>query len=229
MKLSEQTVTVLKNFSTINPSILFREGNEVTTMSPQKTIVARYKSAESFERDFGIYEVNRFLGTLSLFEDPELNLDSNFMTVKTENASSNYFYAAPEMIVSPEAQVFERLDGAVKAKEVLTVNLSDKDLKQVMNGASVLQLPDITVEVEEGKILLVARDVKNKGSNTFKQVVGTTDKEFDNLQVIFRAENMKLLPTNYTVTISESGLCHFSSDSGVIEYWIAVESTSTYN
>ena len=71
MKLDTKTVNVLKNFSTINPSILFKEGCILDTMAPNKGIIAKAVVPSNFPKRFAIYNLSKFLGCMSLINDPD--------------------------------------------------------------------------------------------------------------------------------------------------------------
>ena len=71
MKLSDNTLTILKNFAGINNSILVKKGNKLRTISVAKNILAEAEiTPEEFPRDFAIYDLNQFLNFLSLDKDP---------------------------------------------------------------------------------------------------------------------------------------------------------------
>ena len=102
MKLSETTVNLLKNFSSINQSILFKEGNKLRSISVMKNILAEATVEESFPKDFGIYDLNQFLNGLSLHASPELDFKNNdFVMIREGKMRSKYFFADPTVIVAP--------------------------------------------------------------------------------------------------------------------------------
>jgi hypothetical protein len=217
MKLSAKTIQILKNFSSINPSIMFNTGNVLSTISPIKTVMARAQIDETIEKDFGIFDLNRFLGVLSLFDDPELLLCDNYVKVTDGRKSVNFIYADPiTMILPPNKDI-------KVGESYVEFNLTADNLQNLMRASSVLQLPEIALVGEDGRLLLRAMDSKNSSNNTFELEVKETSKTF---KIIFSCNNLKMMSKSYDVFVAK-GIGHFVSDDGV-QYWITTESTSTY-
>lgn len=220
MKLSVKTFQLLKNFSSINQSIYFTQGNKIRTISPMKTIMAEAEVQEMFPRDFGIYDLNQFLGVLSLFEEPDLDFDTHYLTISSEDkAKSDYFYADKSMIVVPPEKQLELPDTPIN------FTVSDKVIKGVLQAANVLQLPEIVVKGDGDNISIRAMNTKNTTSNSFHYNVGVTSKEFD---MVFKVENLKLLLGSYDVTISSKGISQFVSTDGNLSYTIVNEASSSF-
>ena len=218
MKLSDQTVEVLQNFSTINQSLLFKEGNTLRTVSPQKTVLAEVEVGDEFEQEFGIYDLGQFLSALSLIEDPDLNLGSDGLTISDGNGTAlDYRYADESMIVTPPEKALTLPD--VNA----TFVLSSANLKAVLQAARVLGLPEIIVKGVDGKIIISAGDSKNSSMNSFSKTVGTTDAEFMH---VFKVDNMKMMVLEYNVEISTKGISKFYTSDGRVTYFVATESRS---
>jgi hypothetical protein len=218
MKLSENTINVLKNFATINPSLLVKPGNALTTISPQKSIFAKATVEESFPRQFAIYELSKFLGVLSLFKEPDLDFGDKQLTIVAGRQSVSYTYADPDMIVSPPSKdiTFPSAD--------IEFDISQEELQRVVRATAVLQLPDIAVVGNGQKVQVTATNAKNPTTDVFSIDVGESDKTFN---VIFKADNIiKLLSGNYNVKISMKGLSQFTSDN--ITYFVATEVSSNY-
>jgi hypothetical protein len=217
MKIDTNTINVLKNFAKINPSIVFPEGNVLKTISPSKTIMAKSEVTTHFEKRFAIYNLDRFISTLSLFNDPELNFKDKFVEIYDSNRKIRYTYADEGTITkAPEKEI------SLPSIDV-TFTLSNENLKDVEKGASVLQLPEIIVVGDGSTISLQAADSKNSTSDVYSVEIGTTDKVF---KAIFKLENIKIIPGEYTVSISARGISHFVGKEA--EYWIAVEQSSTF-
>lgn len=217
MKLSVKTIQILKNFSSINPSIMFNAGNTLSTISPLKTVMARAQIDETIEKDFGIFDLNRFLGVLSLFNDPELLLCDNYVKITDGRKSVNFIYADPiTMILPPNKDI-------KVGQSYVEFNLTADNLQNLMKASSVLQLPEIALVGEDGRLLLRAMDSKNSSNNTFELEVKETSKTF---KIIFSCNNLKMMSKSYDVFVAK-GIGHFVSDDGV-QYWITTESTSTY-
>lgn len=217
MKLSAKTIQILKNFSSINPSIMFNAGNTLSTISPLKTVMARAQIDETIEKDFGIFDLNRFLGVLSLFNDPELLLCDNYVKITDGRKSVNFIYADPITMILPPNKDIKVGDSYVE------FNLTADNLQNLMKASSVLQLPEIALVGEDGRLLLRAMDSKNSSNNTFELEVKEISKTF---KIIFSCNNLKMMSKSYDVFVAK-GIGHFVSDDGV-QYWITTESTSTY-
>ena len=218
MKLSDQTVEVLQNFSSINQSLLFKKGSKLRTVSPQKTVLAEVEVGDVFAQDFGIYDLGQFLSALSLIEDPDLDFGDNGMTIGDGNGTAlDYRYADPSMIVTPPEKALTLPD--VNA----TFTLSDENLKSVLQAARVLGVPEIIVKGEDGKITISAGDSKNSSMNSFSRAVCSTDEEFEH---VFKVDNMKMMVLEYNVEISSKGISKFSTADGRVIYFVATESRS---
>ena len=221
MKLSDNTVNLLKNFSTINQSILFKEGNKLRTISVMKNILAEATITEEIPRDFGVYDLNQFLQGHSLHASPELDFTNNdYVVIREGKMRSKYFFADPSVIVSPPDKPIE-----LPTEDVGFV-ISSQQLEKLKKAASVYQLPDISAIGEAGVVKLVARDKKNDTSNDFSIVVGETDKEF---VFNFKEENLKILPGTYDVVVSSKLLSRFSNQNYDVVYYLALEPDSTFN
>ena len=217
MKLSARTVQILKNFSLINPSIMFTQGNVLSTISPLKMIMARATIDETIEKDFGIFDLNRFLGVLSLFDDPELLLSDNYVKITDGHKSVNFIYADPiTMILPPNKEI-------KMGESYVSFSLLAENLQNLMKASAVLQLPEIAVVGQDNRMLLRALDSKNSSSNSFELDLKETDKK---CKIIFNCNNLKIMNKNYDVHIAK-GIGHFVSDDG-LQYWITTETSSTY-
>jgi len=220
MKLSDKTISVLKNFSSINQSILFKEGNKLRTISVMKNILAEATVSEDFSKDFGIYDLNQFLNGLSLHSSPELDFaNDGYVVIREGRSRSKYFFADPNVIVTPP-------DKAITLpSEDVCFELSTDQLDKLLKAAAVYQLPDISAVGDAGVIKLVVRDKKNDTSNNHEIVVGETDAEF---VFNFKVENIKVLPGTYEVVVSQKLLSRFTSKNHDLTYYIALEPDSTF-
>jgi hypothetical protein len=220
MKLSESTVNLLKNFSSINQSILFKQGNKLRSISVMKNILVEAEIAEEFPKDFGIYDLNQFLNGLSLHSAPDLDFTRDeFVVIKEGKMRSKYFFADPTVIVSPPEKEI------TLPTEDVCFELSSQQLEKLKKAASVYQLPDISVIGENGVIKLVARDKKNDTSNDFSIIVGDTNSEF---VFNFKEENLKIIPGAYDVIVSSKLLSRFTNKNVNVCYYIALEPDSTF-
>ena len=211
---------MLKNFSDINMSIEIKKGNILRTVSVQKNILAQAELEEDFPQDFAIYELNRFLGAVSLFDDPELKFNGKSANIGSGKNSVDYVYCDPSMIVTPPENNITFPDPEVK------FTLTQNALSQVMKASNVLGTPEISVESDSGNINIKALDVNNDSTDTF--TVALDEKSDNKFRFVFKTENMKMLPGNYDVEISSKGISHFSLQGQKLEYWIATEASSTF-
>ena len=220
MKLSDKTISVLKNFSSINQSILFKEGSKLRTISVMKNILAEATVTEEFSRDFGIYDLNQFLNGLSLHASPELDFGNDgYVVIREGRSRSKYFFADPNVIVTPPEKAI------TLPTEDVCFELSTSVLDKLLKAAAVYQLPDICAVGEAGVVKLVVRDRKNDTSNAHEEVVGETESEFS---FNFKVENIKVLPGTYDVVVSQKLLSRFTSKNHDLTYYIALEPDSTF-
>jgi hypothetical protein len=220
MKLSESTVNLLKNFSSINQSILFKSGTKLRSISVMKNILVEANIAEDIPRDFGIYDLNQFLNGLSLHTSPDLDFgDEDYVIIKEGRMRSKYFFADPSVIVSPPEKEISL------PSEDVCFELTSQQLDRLKKAASVYQLPDISAIGDGNEIKLVARDKKNDTSNDFSIVVGETDAEF---VFNFKEENLKIVPGNYEVVVSSKLLSRFQNKNIDVTYYIALEPDSSF-
>ena len=221
MKLSDITLSLLKNFSTINQSIVFKQGSKLRTISVMKNILAETTIGEEIPKDFGIYDLTQFLNGLSLHHSPQLDFSNDgYVVIKEGRMRTKYFFADPEVIVTPPE------DKAVTLPtEDVTFELSTDQLDRLLKAAAVYQLPDLSAVGEAGVVKLVVSDKKNVTSNDFSVIVGETDKKF---AFNFKIENIKILPGTYEVVVSRKLLSRFSNKDYDLRYYIALEPDSTY-
>jgi len=219
MKLSEKTLSFLKNFSTINQSILFKQGNKLRTISVMKNILAEVTIDEEAPKDFGIYDLSQFLNGLSLHNDPELDFaNDGHVVIKEGRMRSKYYFADPNVIITPPEKPI------TLPSEDVAFELSTEQLDKLLKAAAIYQLPDLAVVGGEGVVKVLVRDKKNDTSNSFSIIVGETDKEFS---FNFKVENIKILPGTYNVVVSSKLLSRFSSKNHDLVYYIALEPDST--
>jgi hypothetical protein len=216
MKLSQNTINVLKNFSSINPSIIIKPGNSLATMSPNKTIMAKANVTEAFTGTYGIYALNRFISVLSLFDDPELQFDTETITVGSEGKKTTYYLSDTSVLLAVP-------DREIKLPSVdVEVKLTNKDLQSVMKALGVLGLSELAVVGDGAEVSLQAVDTSNKTKDAYSIRIGTTDKVF---KAVFRSENLKIMDGDYDLKISSRGISQFVGTE--VTYWIAVEAASS--
>ena len=221
MKLSDKTINLLKNFSSINQSILIKEGDSIRTISVMKNILAEAKVPEEFPKDFGIYDLNQFLNAISsLHVNPELDFSNNeYLLIREGKKRNRFFFADPNVIVSPPEKSISL------PSEDVSFELDTQVLGTLMKAAAIYQVPDLSVVGEAGVVKLVVHDKKNDTSNTHEEIVGETDEEFC---FNFKVENIKILPGTYEVVVSKKLLSRFESKNHELTYYIALEPDSTF-
>ena len=220
MKLSDKTISVLKNFSSINQSILFKEGSKLRTISVMKNILAEATVNEEFMKDFGIYDLNQFLNGLSLHASPELDFaNDGYVVIREGGSRSKYFFADPNVIVTPPEKEI------TLPSEDVCFELSTSVLEKLLKAAAVYQVPDLSAIGENGVVKLVIRDKKNDTSHGHEEIVGETNSEF---VFNFKIENIKVLPGTYDVVVSQKLLSRFTSKNHDLIYYIALEPDSTF-
>lgn len=217
MKFDAKTIQVLKNFANINPSIVFKAGTTLATISQTKTILAKAKLDQEITSSFGIYDLNRFLSTLSLFENPSIEVRETEMIIKSGSRKATYRFTPAELIMTPPEKDLKFPDAEVK------FDLLGADLQECLKALNVLGLPEVAVVGDGKNIMLQAIDSKNPSCDIYSTTVGETEDKF---RMIFRAENLKMVPGTYKVMIASRGLSKFYNDD--IEYYISVESNSTF-
>ena len=220
MKLSDSTLTLLKNFSNINQSILFKQGKSLRTISVMKNILAEATINEELPKDFGIYDLNQFLNGLSLHNNPDLDFtNDNYVVIREGRSRSRYFFADPNVIVCPPEKTID-----IPTEDV-SFELKTETLEKLLKAAGIYQLPDLSVIGENGAVKLVERDKKNDTSNDFAEVVGETEGNF---VFNFKVENIKLIPGSYDVVVSSKLISKFTCREHDLSYYIALEPDSSY-
>jgi len=220
MKLSDNTITILKNFSNINQSILIKKGSQIKTISVLKNIYAVANVVEEFSKDFAIYDLNEFLNGLSLHQDPDLDFtNDSYLTIKEGKRKVKYFYADPEVIVSPPEKNIDL------PTEDVCFQLEHSQLDKLIKASAVYKLPDLSAVGEAGVIRLVVRDKNNDTSNEYSITVGETD---DTFVFNFKVENIKMIPGSYNVIISKKLSARFVNEKYNLKYFIALEPDFTF-
>jgi hypothetical protein len=221
MKLSEKTIDLLENFSSINQSILVKKGTKLRTISVMKNILAEAEVDENFEKDFGIYDLPQFLNGVGLMNDPDIDLkhDSYMIIREGKTTKVKFAFADPEVIITPPEKPI-----SLPTTDVC-FQLESVQLQKLLKASSVYQLPDLAAIGNGEEITLVVRDKKNDNSNEFALTVGKTDKTFE---FNFKIENIKLIPGSYDVIISKKLLSKFTNSNYNLDYYIALEPDSSY-
>ena len=219
MKLSKETLSLIKNYASINNNLLFKPGNVLSTIAVSNTIMSSSTVAETFPNEFGIYDVNEFLAVLSLFEDADLTFDEKFVTIKQGNSSIKYFAAAPNTIVVPKKEI-------VFPDAEINFKLEASVLAMILKTAPILKSTDVAIVGDGSTITVMVGDKKNATSNAYTYTLGTTTSAF---RVNLKIENLKMVPGDYDVSISSKKISRFKSKTSDLVYYVAVEADSDFN
>jgi len=216
MKLSTETLTVLKNFSAINQNLEVKSGNKLATVSATKSVLAKATLKDDFPESFCVYDLNQFLLVYSMFkEGVELEFDEHNVVFKNGRNKTKYRKAEKDTIVTPP-------DKEIKLNQVdYSFTLTETDYADIIKAAAVLGSPNIALKADGETVVLYAYDAKDDAQHTNSIEVGTAEgKEFN---IVFKTENLKMIQGTYEVQISFKGLAHFQNTKDDIQYWIAIE------
>ena len=217
MKLSKETVNLIKNFAGINSNLLLKQGNKLATISGQKNVMADATVTETFP-DFAIYDLNEFLGAMSLFEDPELDFQDKYVSIKQGSMNIKFFAADASNLTAPQKAI-------TFPEAEINFRMSSSMLDMIKKTSSVLRAADVSIVGDGSKVVAVVGDKKNASGNSFSEPVGDTDKTF---KVNLKVENLKMLPGDYDVSISSKKISRFKATSSELVYYVAVEADSVF-
>ena len=224
MQLTKATVDLLKNFSTINGSILVKAGKKLETISATKNILASADVAETFETQFGIYDLNEFLNlaTSEAFVGADLQFQEKSVVLKNGRSRSRYYYADASTIISP-TQMLTMPDIDVRVK------ISSDDLKRIKNMASILGKNDFTISGVDDEIIMSVSDKKDPTTNNFEMNIMKFDENdvYEPFSMSMKIENLKRIGGDYVVNLASKGIAHFVNSDVPVEYYIAM-ADSTY-
>ena len=223
MELSENVIQVLKNFATINSSIVIEPGNNLSTISEARNVLGSAVIDQEFPRGFGLYDLNEFLNVVGLVDSPRLRFEDTHVLVgdSTGRSTIKYFYTDTEMLTKPPA-TFNM------PKPEIVIDLSNDVLNKVKRAASVLGHGEMVISSGNGCITLTIQDSENATSNTFSIDVPAKFDYERMFNFVLNIQNLKVLPGDYEVKISSKLISQFTSKDGTAEYHIALEKTSTY-
>jgi hypothetical protein len=223
MKLSKETIALIKNFSQINSNLVIKPGNRLATMTTAKNIIAEATVAESFPNTFGIYDLHEFLGTLSLFNEPDLSFTDQVVTI-TETAASatknslKYYSANINLLTDvPQLKAFPTPD--------IEFDISAQTLQHILRVASVLKVSDFSVIGDGSTITLQVGDKTRSTANTYSSELGTTDKVF---RINYKVENLRMISDSYKVSIANKKNSRFTAANQNLVYYVAIELDSTF-
>jgi hypothetical protein len=221
MKLSDDTINVLKNFSGINQSLQFKAGNTLRTISPLKTIFVEATVGETFSKEFALYDLNKLLAKVSLYKGADVSFGDDKITIATENKKkSDYIkYCSPKVIVTPPEKSISL--GTADC----SFSLSQEDIDWMKKSAGISGSPNFIFESDGDTVQFIATDVKDDASDQSKIEIGAGNGT--KFHVVMKVENFKLMDGSYEVSIAKKGLACFKHTSVAITYFIAIEAASS--
>lgn len=222
MKLSNNTLAILSNFSNINSNIYVRKGNVLRTVSIAGDISASAVVEESFENEFAIYELPQFLKGLKLYANPELEFpdDKRYVLIKQGNHTIKYFLTEPDLVVAPENR-----DMRLPSEDVC-FQMSAEQFDKLMKATNVFGLSDFSVLGKKGEITLQVRNKSNPTSNQVSIVVGETDEDFE---LNFDKNNLLMIEGSYDVVISKEMVAKFTNQDFDLTYFVGLSSDSSFD
>lgn len=222
MKLSDNTVNILKNFSSINSGIQFKEGDTLKTISEQRTIFVEATVDETFPKEFAIHDLNKFLAKISLYKEAHLSFGDDRINISTENKKrSDYIkYCSPKTIIVPPEKTI------TLGESDCSFSLSQEDIEWMKRSAGISGSPHFVFESDGSTIYFIATDVKDDSADQSKIEIGTVEggKKF---RVVMRAEHFKLIEGSYDIEIAKKGLSRFKHKTANVTYYIAIEAGSS--
>ena len=231
MNISENTIQILKNYGTINPNFIARRGNTITTISEAKNILSSCSIEEEFEQDMGIYDLNEFLNVLSLVDQPKLDMEEKWCTVKDSTGRSKvkYFFTDPDMLTTPTDKMIT--NAAANIEFAISFTLDNDTLGKIKRAAGALGHSSMKIEFIANAITLTVFDSENPTSNTFTiEVPGhghdhdlITDHAESGGTWVLNINNLKIVPGDYEVKVSNKNISNFIHKEKPIQYWIALE------
>lgn len=222
IKLSKETFDILKNYSSINSNIFVKKGNVLATISPTKNILSVSNVVEHFDVSFGIWDLPKFLGTLSIFNDPELEFYEKFVLISNGIKTIQYYYSDPKLLTTPTKSInMPNID--------VSFMISNSEINELKKASSILGVSDLTVHNNEnGELFIKVHDKKDPSSNCFTIPIDSDDEYLGSFNLHFLIENLKLLSGDYKVNIASNVVSCFSNINTSIHYWIALEMDSFY-
>jgi hypothetical protein len=218
MKISNETLSLLKNYAGINTNILFREGSTLATVSPGKNIFARATVSESFPKEFAIYDLNSFLGLLTLMEDQDVTFGEKSIRVTKDGSKFEYFYSDPGTVTAAP-------DKDLEIDPVWSFEMTTDTVNMIFRAASITGAPMISIVSDGNTVELRVGDPTNLSSNSFTKTISNTAAPVFDCRL--KTENLKVIPDNYTVTLGSKRAMSFVSKGRSLTYYLAMDPSSS--
>ena len=217
MKIDNVTLAVLKNFSGFTDSIFIKPGNTLKIASKNKGVCGIARVPLTIEKEFGIYSISKFLSTLSLFKDPNINFYDKYFTISDDNKTAK-FYSATEDTIGKVRDI------PIKTAPSVSVNINQANLTEIDKAASILGHTEIHL-VGDGEFIYLQTAINsNPTGSSFSIKLGETTKKF---KAIFSVDNLHIMAGNYSVDLYFPNISHFKGDN--IEYYIVMADKSEFN
>lgn len=218
MKICNETLSILKNFASINTNIMFRPGSEVRTISNAKNIFAKTSIRETIPNEFAVYDLNSLLAMLTLIDNQEVDFTDKSLVVSSDKGKFEYFYSNPEIVTCAPTSEIEHVS-------VYSFKLMAEDVQMIMKAAAITAAPTISITCKQQSVILLVGDRKNDTASNFKKSLGTS---FENFDVFIAVENLKVIPDAYEVSVAKTPngkakFLYFKHESKQLQYWIACE------
>ncbi len=224
MKISSDTLSILKNFRDLNSNVLVKPGNVIKTLTGAKNVMATAIVKENFPVEFGIWDLTSFLGTVSLFDDPDFDFNEKYVTIKSSSSSKvKYFYSDPSLLTIPTKDV-------KMPETVVSLDLSEETFSELKKAGAVLGLSDLSIRNSDVGVSAILYDKSKSTNNTFTLDINTASySDGDEFNFDFNLENLRFIPGSYEMNVAEKVVSEFTNTSGLdITYWVALEGTSSY-
>ena len=221
MQLSNETINVLKNFATVNPNVVFKPGQKLKTISEAKTILASAEIVEDFPVEFGIYDLNEFLSVYNLIENPVLSFEDKSLLISGSGQKIRYYFSETEILTQPSKDI------TMPDWEV-GINITDEQLKSLKQASAVLGHSDLAITGTNGNVVAKVFDEKDSTSNTFEMELDRDNACKEDFNFVVNMPNLKLLPGDYFVNISSKLISNWTNNDYPIDYFIALEKSSTF-
>ena len=225
MQISKETLSILKNFRDLNSNILISPGNTIKTLTPAKNVMSTAVVEEDFPVEFGIWDLTSFLGTVSLFDDPDFEFHDKYVVIKNNGSSRvKYFYSEPTLLTVPTKDV-------VMPDTVVSIELTESMFNELKKAASVLGLNDLSFVCDGSSVSATVMDKTNATNNTYSiEIEDATFEQGTIFNFDFKIDNLRFIPGSYKMEIAEKVVSQFTNQDGLdLTYWVALEGSSSYN
>lgn len=222
MKLSRETLAILKNYAAINPNILLTPEKVLMSATGAKNVFSKSSIVEEFPIEFGVYDINEFISVLSLFSDPDLEFSKGSVNITQGNSSILYVGANKDIMQLAKPAQFDKLE-EMMAATVTKFDLSGELFSSLIKTASVLKAPDVSFKADGTTLKISISDLKNTSSNKYDLVVGPIDNTFN---VDLKVDNLKMPAVDYVVSVSKEKAVKFTAKDSDSVYYVAFELTS---